>query len=465
MYCEQCGKQNEDGKKYCFYCGSPLVQHKKKGEGRQKSATAIRSMAGANKNPSFYSGKNTAESDQRVDSEEKITSDIKPDIKPAFSYSKQEQAESEKLAEMEKELQQLSRDGKPMAAVIAALAVLAVAVFLLFGKVPKLYGAQQDAEAFEAALLSGKWEEAYEYLLLDNETSPFLSKDMFVQVMARSGADGYRNLELQEVSKTDDQKIFAVSYESAKGPQTSYVTMQATGRKKMLFLKEWKVDPSTVCTSNVTISVPAEASLLINGLEPESEAVIKREEHAAEYTFEKLFSGIWTAELQAENRAPYSEDITVSDGTENGVVSLLSAELKPDQTLMDQLLNQFAQDYQAILTASVNREDFSVVESYFASQAREEGRAQIMYANACSQAYDPATGRGILRYEMSDIAAQFVPTVKSGYAQDGDLVMEIQSIMSYTYIEDGIEKMDTQNSVGILCYHQENGKWKIQSFS
>lgn len=454
MYCEQCGKHNEDGKQFCYNCGSSLIPVERKmakNAGNGKKQPQMRPLAGAEKNPSFYANKKQVSSETTEKKVEPAQND--------FSVSEEE------LKAMENELRLLDKKKNPAVLLIAALLIFAAVVAVLMVRLPKLYGAKQEAAGFETAMLSGKWDTAYDHLFFDEETSPYLTKEVFAQVMERKGASGYREMQVEEMGSQDEKKVFSATYETAEGTKTDYITLTPTGQKKFLFMNEWKVDPDSVCVSNVTIAVPIEADLSMNGIAVESEPVIKEDEHAAEYTIPKLFAGIWTAELQAENRAPYQTDVEVAADTENGTISLASAELYPDQTLMDAILNQFAEDYQAILEASVNREDFSVVEKYFAAEAIQEGRAQNMYANACSQAYDPATGNGILKYELSDISANFVPIVKSGYAKAGDLVMEIQSTMSYTYMDGGLEKSDTQQSVGLLCYHQEGDKWKIQSFS
>lgn len=511
MYCEQCGKHNEDGKQFCYNCGAPLIPVEKKRDnpaGNGKIQPPKRQLAGAEKNPSFYAGRSqsspeTKEGEQESagrskeerKKESKKTSSVrrergktsadgtgkhseksasvrKESGKPSVE-SEEKQAEKrrsfavteEELAAMEKELHQLDKGKNPLLALIVALLVFAAVVAVLMIRLPKMYGAKQEAAGFETAMLSGKWEDAYGYLLFEEETSPYLTQSLFGQVMARKGASGFRDLQVEEMGTTDGKKVFSATYETAEGIQTDYITLKQTGEKKFLFMDQWKVDPDTVCVSDVTIAVPSEASLSLNGVAVDADPVIKEEEHSAEYTFSRLFKGIWTARLEAENRAPYQTDIEVTADSGNGNISLTGAELYPDQELMDSVLNQFAQDYQAILEASVNREDFSVVEKYFAKEAIQEGRAQNMYANACSQAFNPETGSGIVKYELSDISANFVPIVKSGYAKAGDLVMEIQSIMTYTYIDDGLEKSDTQQSVGLLCYHQEDGQWKIQSFS
>lgn len=456
MYCEQCGKHNEDGKQFCYNCGAPLIPVEEKQEipaVRGNAHPQMRPLAGAEKNPSFYAEKKQSKP-ETADAE-------RQQIEENSSFSVTE----EELEAMEKELHQLDKRKNPMIALIAALLVFAAVVAVLMIRLPKLYGAKQEAAGFETAMLSGKWDEAYTHLFFGDEASPYLTQACFEQVMARKGASGFRELQVEEMGTTDGKKVFSATYETAEGSQTDYITMRQTGEKKFLFIDEWKVDPDTVCVSNVTVAVPSEATLSLNGVPAQAEPVIKEEDHSASYTFTKLFAGIWTAQLEAENRAPYQADIEVTADAEDGTISLASAELYPDQALMDSVLNQFAQDYQAILEASVNREDFSVVEKYFAKEAIQEGRAQNMYANACSQAFNPETGSGILRYELSDISANFVPIVRSGYAKAGDLVMEIQSNMTYTYIDDGLEKSDTQQSVGLLCYHQEDGQWKIQSFS
>ncbi len=501
MYCEQCGKYNEDGKNYCYNCGAPLiaVQKKKSGTvGSGKTSAPVSSLAGAGKNPSEYTKKEKASEKIRrpeiTETAEEIRSagkEKQPETsetanlqrretgrrtekKPAAENSRRrssgkdhavQEEESEELKALERELHQLTKSRKPAAALAAAIVVFIVLAVALAVQIPKFYGAEHEAEAFETALLSGNWSEAYSYLDLEGETSDFLTEEVFEQVMARTGASGYRSMTVEEVSSTENQKVYSFSYETGEGQETAAVTMNKTGNKKYLVLNEWKVDLSAAAAANVSIVIPSETQLLLNGLSPESEGISNEEEQTTEYTFEFLFNGIWEAQLTEENRADYSQDIQISEESENGTVSLAGAELYPDQELMDQILAQFTSDYQAILESSVNREDFSAVEQYFTAEAIEEGRAQNMYANACSQAYDPDTGNGIISYELSDIAATFVSTVRSGYAVAGDLVMEVQSTMNYSYYDEGVEKSETSTSKGLLCYHQENGEWKIQSFS
>lgn len=418
MYCEQCGKWNEDGRKNCFSCGSPLRVEKMKAE-EEKSPKA---------------GK------------------------------EKKQASSADLAAMEKELHQLNQKGKPILAFVIACLVLVGIVMVLVDQIPERYGAKRDAEIFETAMLSGQWEQAFSCLYMPDETSPMLTEAVFVDVMNHSGASGFRNLELEEVNSTPEQKVFKAVYDTAEETQkTDYLTMCPTGNKKFLFMKEWKVDPVTVCVDDVTIIVPDDAEMLLNGLSPVGDSVGNSESYTVEYRIPKMFAGSWTVELQAEHRVPYYEDIQVSD--DNTAFSFEGVEMEPDQALMDSLIQQFGQDYQAILEASVNQEDFSVVEQYFTNQAIQEGRAQTLYANGCSQAFDPERGTGIIRYELSDMTGTLLPLVKSGYAVAGDVVMEIHTGLSRSYIKDGMELSETKDSTGLLCLHQEDGRWKIQSFS
>ncbi len=493
MYCEQCGKFNENGKKYCYNCGSPLIvipNSRPSAEKAEKNQRAVSHLAGADRNPSYYTKSREEEPDENKGQQQESYDDRTKEAPETVSERRRrtlpesgeekhrrtaseketgrKPAESEELKRLEKELHQLNK-GKgpkgPKLALAGAILVLIAVLAVLVTQVPKLYGAEQTAANFQAAMLSGSWSEAYEYLYTEGETSDFVTEEMFETVMERSGASGFRNLTLQEVSSSDTQKIYSASYETSEGTASDTVIMYKTGEKKLLFLDEWKVDLSTVAASNVSVTIPSEAELILNGLSPEGEGEENAQEQTVTYVFDRLFTGIWEVQLTAENRADYVEDVEITEETADGIVSLASAELYPDQELMDAILAQFTSDYQAILESSVNRADFSEVEQYFAADAISEGRAQNMYANACSQAYDPETGSGILEYELSDISAEFVSTVKSGYAVAGDLVMKVHSTMTYTYMDEGVEKIETQTSEGLLCYHQENGEWKIQSFS
>lgn len=481
MYCEQCGKWNEDGRKNCFSCGSPLKIGNIPEEAEEKVQESADKKTTAGKRTTGRTGSGRANS-KRTNSDRTRVNKTAADRsavdrsaadrtaanrttakESSVKKERRRPASSEDLAAMEKELQQLNQKTLPVAALIMASLVMVIILVVLFDQIPKRYGPKKDAEAYETAILSGQWDAAYEYLYMPGENSKMLTKETFANVMDRSGASGFRDLVVEEVSSTDEQKVFSAVYDTAEGTKTDYLTMCPTGNKKMLFMKEWKVDPVTVCTTDVTITVPEDTELLVNGMKPETEPVMHREAYTKEYTIPKMFMGIYSIELQAENRDPYYDDIQVS--AENRAFSYEGITMEPDQALMDALIQQFGQNYQAILEASVNRADFSTVEQYFTRQAVEEGRAQNLYANACSQAYDPERGTGIIRYQMSDIKGQPVSIVKSGYAVDGDVVMEIRSVMSYSYIKDGMEMSDTQNSAGLLCFHQEDGQWKIQSFS
>lgn len=510
MFCDRCGKQNEDGRKTCDYCGSPLIQET---PARRKAASSGRTIAGAKKNPSDYAGRRTSASEelqswqarrqeQQIVSEMESAADLM-EFEEQEEIPVKEEESSDKISELEEELFRLENprrknQGKknsskssnkssgekktpvlPVAATIGTVLVFVLLLALILKKLPEYYGAKNEVAGFETAFLSGKWETAYDYLDLKGHEKDLFSKQNFVDVMKRSGATGYREMNVQEIRQVDssypqdvitslqnpEKKVFAVDYQSGTGPQKTYVILNKAGTKKFLYIDEWKVDPSILYVNNVAVEIPSETTMELNGIPVTAEPEINQEKRTATYRFEKLFSGNWSVTLKEDNRAPYVTELPITMEDEDQTVTLAGVEMYPDQELMDKILRQFTADYQAILAASLNRDDFSVVRDYFAESAVNEGRAENMYKNACMQAFDPEKGSGILKYELSNISANFVSVAKSGYAQPGDMVLEIHSVMNYTYLDGGMEKNDVQNSVGLLCYHQENGQWKLQSFN
>ena len=438
MFCEKCGKKNEDGKRFCQYCGAPLSSG---AEGGYTPLAAGR--PGDRQTGPGNTGRRTGGGDTRRRKKASGTFQMKPVHWMVLIEG-------------------------------VLLAALLIGGFML-GKY--LYGPEKLVKDYAQAGLEGRWDEAYGYLDLDSDG---LSKAQYLNSRAAREDQDYTDLTVREKSGKVDKEIrqLAASGDSSEDfvnyevrckvegeTQKSTVVAVRTGYRKFFLFDEWKIVPAGLYGENISVTVPAESELLLNGQTPDmKEADAEDGTFYSVYEIPALFYGTYQVEIRQEGMETYRKLVDYQGNSD--AFDFYNVYLMPDRETMGALTEQFAADYGALLDSALKGQDFDTVSSYFTETALEDGAAEENYNNLKDSAYSSKKEYGITRCELSNISIEFVSPADSYVSEPGDVILRIHGDMTAYYTYDGeTEEEETGNDTWDIRYHLENGVWKLQELS
>ena len=407
MYCERCGKKNEDGKKFCQYCGAPL-------SGRPGRP------AGAKKGAAFR-------------------------MKPLYW-----------MIVVEGVLLGLLLVGcyflgshlyGPDAAVRSYVEAG------LDGDWSRAYGwLDADSSLSENRYLSAHaGDKAAEYTdLTIREKEGTVDREIRRASVSGETAEDFREYEVR----------CQVNGESLH----STVIAVKTGYRKAFLFDEWKIVAVGMYGTDVPVTLPVGSTLLLNGQEADLAAVSSENGSYYEtYRIPELFYGTYQAEIVREGMETCR--IVVDYQGEGGEFDFSGITLMPDQETMNTLTEQFSSDYETILGAALTGQDFDTISALFSEEALEEGEVEYLYENLQSTAYDAERGRGLTRIEMGDLSMTFISPGDSYVGEPEDVVMNIDGTVSTYHSYDGMTEEENSDSASwTVAYHLEDGVWKLQNF-
>ena len=415
MFCERCGRENENGKKFCKYCGAPLTASQSTAfQSSGQSAAAVRKQ----KSSGFR-------------------------MKPLYWAI---------LIE-------------------GVLLVLLLAGGFLLGK--KLCGPENTVKSYARALLDGDWEKAYSCLDLDESAK---NKSMYLMAKASEQPQEYSNLSVQKEAddmgnilwnqmtgskSSDAYETYEVRCLVEGETEKSEVTVVRTGKKKFFFFDEWKVVPDSLYGTDVTVTVPEGSEILMNGQTLDTAVKVSDDNGRSVYEIPELYYGTYQVEIGAEGMESYKALVDYQGYGD--AFDFYYVWLMPDEETRELLMEQMVSDLTVYLDSSLKGQDFDTISDLFTREALKQGEMEYGYEYLSQDAYDSAAGYGFTRYEISDISICFQDPRNSYQEDAAEISMELKGRMTAWYAYDGQEEAEEYDRYWYARYSREDGEWKLES--
>lgn len=289
-----------------------------------------------------------------------------------------------------------------------SLFLILCAVFFMAGAY--LYAPQAAGRNYVEACLAGDWNSAYDVCQFPDST--FLTRKNYVNAMTwkakQDGSDGQETPEIKsffmrrkQSLETGGNRIYTVRYTLKGVSDSQEETMEiAAGDIVKWNFKEWYVVPKDSYVTDVEITVPANASLYLDGVQVGKKYLKETADTVSVYKIPYLFIGGHTIELTEAKKDPYREIILMEDNS--------SMEFLPDLKLNDSTGKVIADCVEELLdkvfAAAVNGKAFDTIKDEFSADTAVQADAKEQYQQIRDAYLNSDTNTGITSVTISSIS-------------------------------------------------------------
>lgn len=295
-----------------------------------------------------------------------------------------------------------------------SLFLILCAVFFMAGAY--LYAPQAAGRNYVEACLAGDWNSAYDVCQFPDST--FLTRKNYVNAMTwkakQDGSDGQETPEIKsffmrrkQSLETGGNRIYTVRYTLKGVSDSKEETMEiAAGDIVKWNFKEWYVVPKDSYVTDVEITVPANASLYLDGVQVGKKYLKETADTVSVYKIPYLFIGGHTIELTEAKKDPYREIILVEDNS--------SMEFLPDLKLNDStgkvIADRVEESLDKVFTAVVTGKAFDTIKDEFSADTAVQADAREQYQQIRDAYLNSDTNTGITSVTISSISTTVTST-------------------------------------------------------
>ena len=295
-----------------------------------------------------------------------------------------------------------------------SLFLILCAVFFMAGAY--LYAPQAAGRNYVEACLAGDWNSAYDVCQFPDST--FLTRKNYVNAMTwkakQDGSDGQETPEIKsffmrrkQSLETGGNRIYTVRYTLKGVSDSKEETMEiAAGDIVKWNFKEWYVVPKDSYVTDVEITVPANASLYLDGVQVGKKYLKETADTVSVYKIPYLFIGGHTIELTEAKKDPYREMILVEDNS--------SMEFLPDLKLNDStgkvIADRVEESLDKVFAAAVNGKAFGTIKDEFSADTAVQADAKEQYQQIRDAYLNSDTNTGITSVTISSISTTVTST-------------------------------------------------------
>lgn len=310
-----------------------------------------------------------------------------------------------------------------------SLFLILSAVFFMAGAY--LYAPQAAGRNYVEACLAGDWNSAYDVCQFPDST--FLTRKNYVNAMTwkakQDGSDGQETPEIKsffmrrkQSLETGGNRIYTVRYTLKGVSDSKEETMEiAAGDIVKWNFKEWYVVPKDSYVTNVEITVPANASLYLDGVQVGKKYLKETADTVSVYKIPYLFIGGHTIELTEAKKDPYREMILVEDNS--------SMEFLPDLKLNDStgkvIADRVEESLDKVFTAAVTGKAFDTIKDEFSADTAVQADAKEQYQQIRDAYLNSDTNTGITSVTISSISTT-VTSVENQMQIETDVTATIE---------------------------------------
>lgn len=402
MYCQECGTKNTDDAVFCANCGAKLAYG-------EEHAQKIQ--------PQEYSG--------------------------AVLPRKSKKTETWQI--------------------VLGIEVIVIGLLLMFAykNASAYFGARSVAERYFLAHANGDWNSAYQMLELDendfiNEKNyeraakqdqmPKITTYAVGKIQAFSGDELGTTVDIRYRSKGESvDSVYTVSLNKQQG-------------KKFLLFDDWKVSTDDIISKDITIQVPQDAKVILDGEELAESYISKgkeKDEGYDTYVIPELFSGTYGVRVTMDGM----EDNNGTLHTYNGTYMVTS--LRPSEKTMDQLIKIAGEDMQKVYAAAMRGDAFVTIADLYTKNKDYAENIEETY-DSFLESVQRDTGNVANVIRISGISAS-----ASSYDWNSEPMVKVRLQFDYSVnfsYEDfwtGEIRPDTYDSSDSVTYDfiYENGEW------
>ncbi|MDD3277781.1 MAG: hypothetical protein PHG16_02700 [Lachnospiraceae bacterium] len=292
----------------------------------------------------------------------------------------------------------------PKKLLMVNVCVLLFLVIFFFLAGVYIYNPAKSARAYYEAKFQEDWNGVYDCSIFPDKT--FLSRKNLVNAreylkqQAKSSDAQIASFSLKKKSASGDQAVYTVSY-SIKGDDNAYspeLKLQR-GKKVLGMFYNWYVEPEELYVSQVSITVPVDTTLTLDGTVINEEyQTASKDKTTAVYRIPYLFIGGHTLELKEGGKEAYREVIQVKD---NAPLTFIP-ELKLNDESGRMICNRAEKAIDKIYQAAAAQKDFSKVSSYFSAESQEKARTAY---EKLSKKFATSKRKGITTLSITQIAS------------------------------------------------------------
>lgn len=422
MYCQNCGKENEDTAKFCVFCGSKIDE-----------LSEIETIGAGMREQG---------------------SEIQPTAQPCLAPA--EQAQEFKAPKMPK----LSKGA--LILIGEAVAVVAVAIGLV--QVAKnSCSPEQVAKQHFVKIANQEWDKVYDEMGWKEST--FITRENYRKVHEQPVVKDVRDYRVDDTVDNleklfgeqgrDCDALVEIYYEKkdSQDEQLYQVKMKKDG-KKWLFFPKYRVISQDEIAKDVGFFIPEGAKLMIDGIEVTNEYKVEEEEDGDYYRIPEIFAGNHTIEITKEGYEPQKEERELYTGTEVSA----SGNMQYTEEVRRELIRLAGEDMKKIYAAATSGKNFNAIKDLFTEEVQDDMEESYNYL---MKNLNEDTYHNMKKIEFKNIEGSIEP----GYSSV-DISLEYK--VTYTYEDwfdnnkkkEGVEEGDAN---GYFNFEQQDGKWLLTS--
>lgn len=168
------------------------------------------------------------------------------------------------------------------------------------------------ANKYCEALVEQDWVTAYSLLDVDDD-GQFTSKEAFISTMENK----YKFITDYKI-KEGKRNLYTFEYNIPAGDYESIIKLVEQDEKSYFIFKNYKVKPTDLTVEDVTIVVPKDITVEINGIaldskNEDSSSIMSTNDYEKTYVIDKMYAGTYLLELSGACWQSYTYKIEVSE--------------------------------------------------------------------------------------------------------------------------------------------------------
>lgn len=305
-----------------------------------------------------------------------------------------------------------------------AVMLLLVLIFFMAGSY--VYGPAKTARGYYEASLAEDWNAVYDNCKFPD--SRFLSRQIFVNAMSYQEEGASAEKQIPEITsymmrKKEDsgnRAIYQVNY-SLKDDGDAHIESVALerGSSVLKLFNNWYVLPENLYMKDVSVTVPKEARLTIDGIDVLKE--LKKDSGVSDratYNIPYLFCGYHTIELEEAGKETYRKIFKLEEKKALEFIPELQLNNKSGKEICEQA----EKTIDGIYTAAAAHKDFKEISHFFSSDAKTQKSAQKSYEELASK-FSTQNTTGISTLSVTRVITS---------VQNKEDVMQMEIELSYT---------------------------------
>ena len=270
------------------------------------------------------------------------------------------------------EQQSVQREKKPMSkknkiilgVVIGVVALLTAAYFIISA----MFKPEKVALKYFKAFTSKDADAIYNTLKL--EDSKFVSKKILKEAIGNDDEIELENYSVDEVEKDGQITTVVIKYveKGETKERTKTIRLAKSSEKQWLIFDKWVVDTSDIIAKDVTVSVPKDSTLKINGIKVPGKYEKDTTGNTVYYKIPKMIKGKYTVKAELKNGIELEGEMKVS----GNYSSFYSSSLGLAESSKKEVTKDIKESVDTIYQAVIAKKDFSEIKDKFAEDYQSD---------------------------------------------------------------------------------------------